>query len=111
MSIYCTGNKRLPFVDGKCYDKLCFACYHVPKTLKQIYDKDGCVEEEIPLPYCHKHLHTAQELYDSGSTDSKAEAMKSIKAVRQAIKSAKLPRKPKPLKQPSDPGVELNEEE
>jgi len=107
MDVYCTGHKRVPFVDGQCYDKMCFVCYNVPKTEKQVYDENGLIEEVIDLPFCHKHLHTAKELYDFGTADTKSQAMKSVSGVRAAIRKAKLPRKPKPLKKPKDPGIEL----
>jgi len=109
MDVYCTGHRRMPFVDGQCYDKMCFICYHVPKTERQIYDEDGDIEEVIQLPFCHKHLHTAQELYDAGTAEKKMEAIRAVRGVRAAIKKAKLPRKPKPLKKPQNPGIELND--
>jgi len=110
MDLYCTGHRRLPFVDNKCYDKMCFGCYHTPKTEKQIYNKDGEIEEVKILPFCYKHLHTATDLYEMGACDTKAQAKKCIAGVRAAIKQAKLPRKPPVLKKPSDPGIELTEE-
>jgi hypothetical protein len=109
MDLYCTGHRRLPFVDNKCYDKMCFGCYHIPKTQKQIYDKNGEIDEIKDLPFCYQYLHTANDLLQMGACDTRAQAQKCITGVRAAIRKAKLPRKPPKLKQPPDPGLELNE--
>lgn len=89
MDLYCTGNKHIPFVDGKTYDKLCFTCYHVPKTERQVYEKNGDIKEIIELPYSSQHLHTAQELVNLGPADTILEARKSVAAVRASIKENK----------------------
>lgn len=102
MDIYCTGNKNTPFVDGKTYPKLCFTCFHVPRTVRQ---KDGGIEE-INLGYSPKYLYTAQELVDLGPADTLLMAQKSVAAVRASIKANPLKRNTK-LTKPSDLTVEL----
>jgi hypothetical protein len=106
LDLYCTGHRNTPFVDDKCYPRLCFTCYYVPKTEKQTYTDDGSVAEDIELPFSHKHLHTAEELVD-GPAETLAQARRSVRAVRAAIKAAKLSRKVKPKKRPKDPGTQL----
>jgi hypothetical protein len=106
LDLYCTGHRNLPFVDDKCYPRLCFTCYYVPKTQKQTYTDDGSVDEEVELPFSHKHLHTAEELV-GGPAETLAQARRSVRAVRAAIKAAKLSRKVTPKKRPQDPGTQL----
>jgi hypothetical protein len=108
MDLYCTGNRNLPFVDGKTYNKLCFTCYNVPKTTKQIYDEEGNVKEEVILPYSPKHLHTAKELFDYGQAETMVQARRSVAAVRSAIKSSKLKRAVKFIK-PKNDGITLSD--
>lgn len=90
LDLYCTGNKSEPFVDGKCYPKLCFVCFHVPRTQKQTYNEDGSVNEDIVLPYTHKSLNTAKELVHDGIADNLSQARKSVRAVRMAIGAADM---------------------
>mgnify|MGYP006908372956 CR=1 FL=1 len=108
MDIYCTGHKNVPFVDGKCYPKLCFVCYHVPKTEVQIYNEDGSVKEDRELPYTHKHLHTMAELVEFGMAQNAAEARDSVKAVRAAINAADILDLQAIKKKPKDKGVEID---
>jgi hypothetical protein len=106
LDLYCTGNRNTPFVDGKTYSKLCFTCYNVPKTIKQVYDEEGSVVDEVDLGYSPKHLHTAKELVDLGPADNMIQARRSVAGVRSAIKMAKLKRGAKFTK-PKDAGTEL----
>ena len=107
MDIYCTGNRSTPFVNGKTYSKLCFACFYVPKTEREVYNEEGSVVEVIELGYGPAHLHTAKELFDLGPADTMAQARRCVAGVRSAIKEAKLKRKAKFTK-PKDAGVELS---
>lgn len=106
LDLYCTGHRNMPFVDDKCYPKLCFTCYWVPKTEEQIYNADDSIKETKQLPFSHKHLHTAQELV-GGPADTLAQARRSVRAVRAAIKAANLSRKVTLKKRPKDPGTQL----
>ena len=108
MDIYCRGHKEIPFVDGNKYDKICFTCFYVPKTIKQIYDKSGYLIEEKELPYGPKHLHTAQELFDGNIAESMPSARRCVAGVRNAIKASKLKRGFK-FKKPKDPDTKLND--
>ena len=107
MDLYCTGNRHTPFVDGKTYNKICFTCYHVPKTVRQVYDDKDELIEEIELPYSHKHLHTAKELFDIGPAETMVQARRSVASVRSAIKAVKLKRGAKFTK-PKDAGTTLH---
>lgn len=107
MDIYCTGNKNVPFVDGKCYPKLCFVCYHVPKTEMQIYE-DGFVKDEKELLYSHKHLHTISELIDFGIAENASQARDSVKAVRMAINNADIRDLKAAKEKPKDNGIEID---
>jgi len=104
LDLYCTGNKRHLFVDGKNYDKLCFTCYNVPKTTRQTYDENGNVDEDIKLPYSPKYLHTAKDLFDAGMADTMVQARRSVASVRASIKATKMKRGTK-LTMPKDPGI------
>jgi hypothetical protein len=107
MDLYCTGNRHTPFVDGKTYDKICFTCYHVPRTERQIYNEEGNLEEEIKILYSPKYLHTAKELFDMGPAETMVQARRSVASVRSAIKAAKLKRGIKFTK-PKDAGTTLH---
>jgi hypothetical protein len=81
MDIYTKAHKNSPFVDGKNYDEVCFACYFVPKVSEQIYNLDGTLLEERPLPYGCANLNTPEELFARGSAQSLREARASAEAV------------------------------
>jgi hypothetical protein len=106
---YATAHRNKPFVDDRTYPKMCFTCYQVPKTQEQVYARDGSVTEIVQLPYSHKMLHTPEELVEIGSADSLEEAKKSVRAVKEAIKSAGLDGRSKgrSKKKPDDPECEF----
>jgi len=97
--IYTTVHRSKPFVDGKNYQKLCFTCFSVPKTLNQTYNSRGLIKEEIEIPYSCQNLHTPKEVYSEGSADSLKQAKKSVESVMESCKSCvttKEIKKPKP---------------
>ena len=82
--VVCTGYSSGPFVDGKKYDEICHVCHCVPKTCE--YDEEN--DEWIHYDYLEdKKLRTVAEMMEDGW--DKAEAAKSVKAVKAAIKRAK----------------------
>lgn len=87
--IYTTIYRTKPFIDGKLYQKLCFACYSVPKVIKQTYDSKGLIKDEIQLSYSCNNLHSAKELYLQGSAETLKEAKKSLESVEKSCKSCK----------------------
>jgi len=95
MDIYTTAHKNSPFVDEKTYPAICFTCYFVPKTEEQKYDSEGSVSEQSELPYSHKNLHTAKELYDMGSAETLSQAKKCVQAVAEACKGVREGKRPK----------------
>lgn len=95
MDIYTTAHKNHPYVDEKTYPAMCFTCYFVPKTEEQKYKKDGSVDECLEVPYSHKNLHTARELYDTGAADTLSQAKKCVMAVIEACKGVREGKKPK----------------
>ena len=107
MDLYCTGNRNTPFVDGKTYPKLCFGCFYVPKTEKEVYNEEGSVVDIIELGYGPAHLHTAKELLDLGPAETMVQARRCVAGVRAAIKMSKVKKKTKFTK-PKDPGLELH---
>lgn len=86
MEFYATTYRSHPFIDGKTYPKMCFGCAHTPKEYEQTYDKKGEILEEFGPFFDHKHLATAQELFEQGSTETLAEAQRCISGVRRRIK-------------------------
>ncbi|NBT57860.1 hypothetical protein EBT16_03650 [bacterium] len=95
MDIYTTAHKNQPFVDEKTYPALCFTCYFVPKTEDQKYGKDGTISESLELPYSHRNLHTAKEIYEMGASESLSQANKCVQAVTEACKGVREGKKPK----------------
>lgn len=82
MDLCVTSHKNKPFIDNKCYPKICFTCYHVPKITEQKYDEKGYILEEVSLDYSIKNLHSPEELFNSGSADSLEYAKKSVRAIK-----------------------------
>ena len=97
MDLAVVSHKSKPFVDNKTYDKICFTCYSVPKTVEQKYFKDGTIKEDKQLEYCIDNIHSAQELMDQGSADNLNQARNSVNAVKQlkVIKNSNTKYKPK----------------
>jgi hypothetical protein len=93
MEVGCTGhqNSSSPFVDGKTYACMCFVCFNVPKTWEVTYGEaeDGSQDVWEGPFFDYKHLHTAKELVDDGTTDDMALARKSVAAVKKKITEAK----------------------
>lgn len=110
MDIIVLSHRSKPFVDGKCYSKMCFGCYNVPKQYIDSYKEDGSIEEQQGPFYSYKVLNTPQELYENGSVGKMSEAQKCVREVKRLcrkvgskkLNSLKLT-KPEPLYQ-------LNEE-
>lgn len=68
---------HIPFIDGKCYDLICFACYSVPKRWEYDQKTDHITCYNRLSPY---HLHSVQEMMSDGWSKSEAEfAIKSVK--------------------------------
>lgn len=100
---YSTGHRSKPFVDDKNYNRVCFTCFWVPKDEEQLYNKDGTIQETIQLLYSHKHLNTAEELFQmSGGDITLQYAKQCVRAVKEKIKEAGLDgrKKEKPKKRP-----------
>lgn len=96
--IYTTAHKTKPFVDGKLYDKICFTCFFVPKTIEQTYNSKGSIKEEKEIAYSCESLHTPKELYSQGSSETLKQAKKSVESVTNACKTCK---KIKDLRRPN----------
>ena len=71
---------HITFVDGKCYDLICFACYSVPKRWEYDPKSDTVICYNNYSPY---HLHSIQEMVADGW--SKSEAEFAIKAVKKLL--------------------------
>lgn len=79
--IYTSVHAKNKFIDHKFYDKVCFTCYFVPKTIDQKYNKEGLVVEEIELDYSSENLNTPKELVLNGNADNIKEAKRSYESV------------------------------
>lgn len=83
--------RKVPFVDGKTYPKMCFTCWRVPKDEIQTYNEDDSIKEVKGPFFDHKHLHTAKELHEDGMAETLKQARASVKAVREACKGMRKP--------------------
>ena len=97
MDLIITSHKNKPFVDNKTYERICFTCYNVPKTIEQKYFKDGSIKEELELEYNINNLHTPKELVDQGSADNINQARICVTAVKnlKVLKTKAKSQKPK----------------
>jgi hypothetical protein len=96
--IYTDAHKSKPFVDGKLYSTLCFTCFFVPKTIKQVYNSKGLIKEEIEIPYSCQSLNTPKEIYNQGSAESLKQAKKSFESLQNSCKSCKKTKDIKKIK-------------
>lgn len=71
---------RIPFIDGKCYDMMCFTCYSVPKKWEYDEKTNRVICYSNSSPY---YLHSVQEMIEDGWTKSEAEF--AIKAVKKLL--------------------------
>lgn len=78
MDFIATTYRNHPFIDGKCYKKMCFTCAHVP--MERVENEDG-----IERVFSHKHLHSAEDLYSLGSAQTLEQAERSLRGVRRRI--------------------------
>jgi len=99
MDLYTTAHKSHPFVDGRVYPSMCFTCFFVPRVVRQTYDSNGLVVDEIDVPYSCDDLCTPKELHDSGASDTLKQAKSSVEAVvgkcRRGLKAKGKPSRPK----------------
>lgn len=98
----------MPFVDGKCYPKICFTCYHVPKTVEQIYNEDGTVKEDKELLFSHRNLHTIKEMIEYQMAETPQQARDSVRAVKASISEADMLDLRATKKRPKDPETEID---
>lgn len=88
MDVLCSGHRRTPFVDGRTYDHICFICFNVPKVwyITRGKAEDGSEDVWEGPFFDWKHLNTAEDLVEDGTTEDIKKARKSIKAVKAQIK-------------------------
>jgi len=87
--IYTNVHSKNKFIDNNFYDKVCFTCYFVPKTIHQTYNREGLVAEETELEYCSENLHTPKELVLGGSAENIKEAKRSYESIVNLCKKKK----------------------
>lgn len=87
MDFIVTSHRSKPFVDGNCYPKICFCCFHVPIDYVTIYDENDNISEMQGPFYSHRHLQDAETLFRSGSAASLKEAQISVDAVKRACRA------------------------
>jgi len=93
MEIICTGHqhKTCPYIDGRTYPGICFVCFNIPKVWDITYGEAEDGSEDVwkgPF-WDHKHLHTAKELVEDGTTDDIVWAKKAVAAVKKRITASK----------------------
>lgn len=86
MDFIVTSHRNKPFVDGKCYPKMCFACFHVPLDYITTYDEQGNIAETSGPFFSHRHLNSAEDLLKNGSVNSLREAQNSVDAVKRSCR-------------------------
>ena len=95
MDIEVTSHKNSPFVDNKTYSTMCFTCYSAPKIMKQKYDNNGYILEEIEIEYDISNLYSPKELFEQGSADSIkyakncVDSIKKLKVIKNKNKKCK----------------------
>lgn len=75
-----------PFIDGKLYKQMCFACAHVPEDYVQTYDAKGNVASEEGPFFDWKHLRTPEDLVNIGSAETLEQAGRCVRAVKRKLK-------------------------
>ena len=81
MDYIVTSYRSHPYIDGRCYKKMCFGCAHAPQDF--VFDED---EEEEDGPFFdHKHLYSEEDLYRNGSVKTLEEAKRCLRGVRKKI--------------------------
>lgn len=88
MEFIVTSHRNKPFVDGNCYARMCFCCFHVPKDIIEVPQEDGEVDEKEV--YSYEHLSTPDELVLAGAADNLEQAKRCVKGVEAKIKEAGL---------------------
>lgn len=110
MDFIVTSHKSKPFVDGKCYPKMCFGCFHVPQQYLITYNAEGSVDtQEGPL-YSHRILETPEGLFQAGATSSLREAEKCVEGVKRACRSVGVKVLDKLKLRRPDPDYDFNPE-
>ena len=110
MDFIVTSHKSKPFVDGKCYPKMCFGCFHVPQQYLITYNAEGSVDtQEGPL-YSHRTLETPEGLFQAGATSSLREAEKCVEGVKRACRSVGVKILDKLKLRRPDPDYDFNPE-
>lgn len=71
-----------PFIDGRCYNEICWTCANVPKT--HTTEEDRMVVFNV---FQERMLHSVQEMMDDGFTRHEAEI--SIKWIKRALRKRK----------------------
>lgn len=108
-----------PFIDGRCYQELCFTCYEVPKVSEYFEEyNDGVrIHKDVIVYYNgldQTKLHSLEEMMADGF--GREESQRSIKAIKAAIKKGlPLPKPtarpiPIPESKPTPPPARQNED-
>lgn len=87
MDFIVTSHRSKPFVDGKTYPRICFACFHVPVEYITSYDEEGNIEVVDGPFYSHRYINTAEDLFANGSASTLQEARTSVDAVKRLCRS------------------------
>lgn len=86
MDVKVTSCRKTPFIDGKCYPKMCFTCWWVPIEEIQTYGPDGSIIDTKGPFFDHKHLMKAEDMVDQQICDKLRVAKISVKAVKALYK-------------------------
>lgn len=80
--------RNSPYIDGKCYKRMCFCCAHVPQQFIHHYDAEGNIAGSEGPFFDHKHVKTPEDLVMEGTAHSLEEAKRCCRGVRRALEEA-----------------------
>ena len=87
LECYVSAYQDHPFIDGRTYKEICFVCASIPKMSNRVINSDGTEEFILYDTFDRNRLNTVDDLLPDGF--AKDEILKSLKAVRAAIKKPK----------------------
>jgi hypothetical protein len=110
MDFIVLSHKTKPFVDGKCYPKMCFGCFQTPKEYKLTYSAEGSVENQEGPFYSHRILKTPEELFNDGAVENLRQAQKCVESVKRCCRSVGVKALDKLKLRKPDPDYDFNDE-
>jgi len=110
MDFIVLSHKTKPFVDGKCYPKMCFGCFQTPQEYKITYSSEGSVQNQEGPFYSHRILKTPEELFNDGAVENLRQAQKCVEGVKRCCRSVGVKVLDKLKLRKPDPDYDFNDE-